>query len=141
MIFISIQIGPKYLVIKSKKTIKDAEKHCKKLGYKLFEPKNKKANDAVTKIARKHGCREFWIGLHDRKKEGKFVYLSNHSRVVFKRWARGEPNNGKNNCHGDEDCVVVYNGYWKDICCGQRRGFVCEKSKLFPKIMTISTIP
>ena len=38
----------------------------------------------------------FWLGIHDKKKEGTFVYASDNSKIGFNNWRDGEPNNHDN---------------------------------------------
>ena len=93
----------------------------------MFEPKSKQENDAVSAIAKAKGISRFWIGIHDIKNEGIFVYDSNDLPISYENWAPGEPND-KNG----EDCVEIgylyYPNYkWNDQKCADEISFVCER--------------
>ena len=46
--------------------------NCKKIGGKLFEPKNQEMNDLVAKTAQgKFDNELYWIGIEDKNKEVK----------------------------------------------------------------------
>jgi len=117
-----------YYISKYVKNHADALADCKSKGGKLFEPKDFKTHFYIVKKAQQMGIKEFLIGIHDKKWEGKFYYDSDNKQISWTNWMKGQPNNGKNNCYGDEDCIVVgYGGKWNDICCGKRKQYVCEK--------------
>ena len=117
-----------YYISKYVKNHADALADCKSKGGKLFEPKDWKTHLYIFKKAQQMGIKEFLIGIHDKKWEGKFYYDSDNKQISWTNWMKGQPNNGKNNCYGDEDCIVVgYDGKWNDICCGKRKQYVCKK--------------
>ena len=123
-----------YYVNTEKKNNKDAEADCISKGGKLFEPRNAKHNAFVTRLAEKKGLNGFWIGIHDKKENGKenegnFVYESDNKAITWKNWLPGQPNNVYNKCYGDEDCVegLCPKGKWNDQCCGKRKPYVCER--------------
>ena len=64
-----------------------------------------------------------WIGLTDRKVEGKFEWNINQFSM-FINWCSHEPNNYANG----EDCVELKPtiGCWNDIPCQLKAQFVCE---------------
>ena len=68
-----------------------------------------------------------WIGIHHLHDEGKTVYASDKSTVVWSNWDATEPNNN----NGGEDCVHLYNEgnlfRWNDNNCNEYRRFICEK--------------
>ena len=68
-----------------------------------------------------------WIGIHHLYDEGKTVYASDKSTVVWSNWDATEPNNN----NGGEDCVHLYNEgnlfRWNDNNCNEYRRFICEK--------------
>ena len=103
----------------------EAKAICKKLGRKLFEPKNSYDYNKVLALARKKGVSYFWIGISDETTEGEFTYESNGKKIGYKNWSGGEPNNSGNN----EDCVMGgwSKGAWNDYNCGSKLSFVCEK--------------
>uniref|UniRef100_A0A8D0GPE3 C-type lectin domain-containing protein n=1 Tax=Sphenodon punctatus TaxID=8508 RepID=A0A8D0GPE3_SPHPU len=70
----------------------------------------------------------------------KFSWLDG-SPVDYVAWAPNEPN-FKNE---DENCVVMYDksGFWNDINCGVRNGFVCERhnNSMRPTVIPTSPTP
>ena len=136
-----------YQVNTGKKNNKDAEADCIKKGGKLFEPRNAKHNNFVADLAKKKGLSGFWIGVHDRKENGKenegnFVYESDNKAIIWKDWLPGEPNNKYNKCYGDEDCVEVKTdpiGKWHDQCCGKQKPYVCERIVYSGKCFCLQT--
>lgn len=67
---------------------------------------------------------EAWIGLHDRSKEGRYVWVDG-STIPFSEWLQGEPNGDTS-----ENCIVQAKGNytqgWADRHCFERKAFVCE---------------
>ena len=118
-----------YYLASSKKNHADALADCKAKGAVLFEPDNELANAWVAKLAAEEGISGYWLGIHDKGFENKFVYDSTGKPISFHWWARNQPNNKKNNCNGDEDCVYAQNGdgKWQDLCCKKEQSYVCEK--------------
>ena len=67
-----------------------------------------------------------WLGIHDKAKEGKWVYQSSNLPINFSDWVANEPNNHKDS---NEDCVEHWRhrgSGWNDITCNSERPFVCE---------------
>ena len=110
-----------------KKTSKEAWSFCTEKGGKLYEPRDVDTMTKVTNHAKTEGIGEFWLGIHDKNKEGIFVYASDNSPIEFGNWADGEPNDHRSK----EDCVLVNkNGEWNDIPCKhQKRSIVCARDK------------
>lgn len=69
-----------------------------------------------------------WIGINDRggiTQEGRWRWSSGQS-ADFRNWASGEPNDG--GLFGSEDCVVMIgDGKWNDLGCGESRTALCER--------------
>ena len=100
------------------------------MGAILFEPKNMLSNAWVAELAYEEGISGYWIGIHDKEFEGKFVYDSTDKPISFTWWAPRSPNNKKNNCDQDEDCAYTSNNngaQWQDLCCKKEKAYVCEK--------------
>ena len=100
----------------------------------MFEPKSKQENDAVSAIAKAKGMSRFWIGIHDIKNEGIFVYDSNDLPISYENWGPTAPSgtDGEDENFDIEDCVVI--GYplcdnykWNDDKCSHENPFVCER--------------
>ena len=102
-----------------------AKAYCKSKKGKLAEPKSASDYNAIVALAKRRSVRSFWIGIHDKTKEGRFTYESDGKPIVWKNWNTGEPNNMSN-----EDCVESVlkgsKGKWNDCRCNRRRSFVCE---------------
>ncbi|XP_069764107.1 lectin-like isoform X2 [Narcine bancroftii] len=65
-----------------------------------------------------------WIGLNDRCKEGTFNWIDGSS-LDYQNWAKGEPNNLRN----EEHCVNMNyfrDGTWNDEVCDKKFAFVCS---------------
>jgi len=77
-------------------------------------------NGKFPKRSRDHGW-SVHIGFTDKSHESEWGW-SDGSRVIFKNWARGEPNNYQN-----EDCgALLHNGYWNDEDCTVKATFLCN---------------
>ena len=93
----------------------------------MFEPKSEQENDVVSAIAKAKGMSRFWIGIHDIKNEGIFVYDSNDLPISYTNWGASAPNDANG-----EDCVEIgyppYDNYkWNDRSCSAKNPFVCER--------------
>merc|ERR1739848_766432 len=118
-----------YFLASAKKSHADAVADCKAKGAILFEPKSELTNTWVAELALEEGISGYWIGITDKKFEGKFVYQSDSKSIGYHWWDRRQPNNKRNNCDQDEDCVYASNGEgeWQDLCCKKEHSYVCEK--------------
>ena len=71
-----------------------------------------------------------WIGLSDKKKEGKFVWVASGVGYRYKNWKSSEPNGGrKENCVEMIAFNLKWKGKWTDKPCERKKFFVCEKNK------------
>ena len=75
-----------YLFKKKEKSFHKADRSCKRMNAKLFEPRDLETNELVFNIAKNvsktwnetssdHKYIFFWIGIHDTANEGIFSYL------------------------------------------------------------------
>jgi hypothetical protein len=82
--------------------------------------------EPMTESGKSHifiGMSNVWMGLSDILKETKFLQLSDAHKIKFANWAKGQPDNYKNN----EDCIEwMGSGKWNDINCDDKNAFVCE---------------
>ncbi|XP_078671409.1 salivary C-type lectin 2-like [Branchiostoma floridae x Branchiostoma belcheri] len=64
-----------------------------------------------------------WIGLHDQRKEGNFVWVDGSTLGKYNSWAPGRPN--KNFL---ENCVAYKSGKtkWWDVPCSYGLRFICQ---------------
>merc|ERR1712062_530270 len=106
---------------------------CKDLDAKLYEPQSLSHNHMVYALIEGKGLEEysFWIGIHDKFTEDKFVYQSNNQTIAFKHW--GSYSNGAgaqpNNQGGNQNCVDIHGtisanwksqkGAWNDSICSE----------------------
>ena len=69
----------------------------------------------------------FWIGANDIDIEDDWIWESDKSKLLFRDWHVGEPNNNNN----DEDCGIMrldnslYR--WNDGSCKNIKLYICEK--------------
>ncbi|XP_067686863.1 macrophage mannose receptor 1-like [Haliotis asinina] len=75
---------------------------------------------------------DYWIGLHDRTKEGGWAWVDDKTSFTYTHWNKNEPNN-----LGNENCVAILgnwadeqNGKWNDYSCSKRYSFICQKAAL-----------
>ncbi|XP_073325726.1 ladderlectin-like [Pagrus major] len=106
----------------------DAERNCIRLGGNLASIHSYWENLVVRRMI-KRACRSYvwaWIGLTDAIQERRWMWTDG-SRVVFRRWARTEPNNR----WGREDCTNINFGgrYWNDLNCRSRLPSVCVRRR------------
>ena len=70
----------------------EAKSFCKKLGAKLLEIDSSAENKAILGEIKKRGYhqqkKQFWLGLTDRRREGRWVLESTLKEPRFKNWAR-----------------------------------------------------
>ena len=68
-----------------------------------------------------------WIGLY-RSKPGKSItyhYWLDGNRSTYRKWADGEP--------GNNQCVLIDNGKFRDAPCTWKRHYICKGVYLFSK--------
>ena len=91
-----------------------------------MEPKSVSLNNKVYKTAEEvlNSYGIYWIGVTDRRSEGRYSYNSDVSdaNVDLGAWFRGEPNSNT------ENCVVLQTspGKWWDTSCSNKRPSICE---------------
>ena len=119
---------------------------CKKHGGFLPEPRSARENDAVSKLTPK-GCHVL-LGMTDRHNEGTWLWDSDHTKVIWTKWAKwtNPASSNEPNGHRSQNCALLMNyyepndvigsnvGIWGDVqCdvnlmvpCGQ---IVCQKQR------------
>jgi len=104
----------------------DAAAHCKAKGMSLARIDSKAQSKAVQRKTRKVRKSRWWIGLHDRGREGRFEW-DDGSPVTFTYWkGSSQPDND----YCGEDCVALARrgkGRWFDTHCETKRPFICRK--------------
>jgi len=127
----------KWKVNKSAKTWDQAAEACKKANLVLAIPQTAAENGEIAHEAKKAGINDMWIGLSDKKKEGKWQWINGDpsgegkkgnfkwSKLEYaQNWAKGEPNDHA----GKEDCAEMWvkrGGQWNDNQCAAKRAYVC----------------
>ena len=98
-----------------KKTWIDAETACESIGAHLAVITSDQENAFLH-------SRDGWIGLNDRVKEGKWVWVDG-SVFNYTNWGSDQPDNENN-----EDCVFKEGaGNWNDLDCTKyHRAYICE---------------
>ena len=99
-----------------------AKATCEHNFGKLFEPKTEAINNDIAVRARRYLDEEWgtefheiinpWIGIHHLYDEGRTVFASDNTTVVWSNWDAYEPNN----VNDGEDCVHLYNERIEYIC-------------------------
>lgn len=83
---------------------------------------------------------QVWIGLNDRKVEGRYEW-SDKSTYTYKNWAPLEPSTGV--AGKISDCAVIdgstQNGTWSTSLCGIRRGYICKR-KIGKEVSLLTSI-
>lgn len=75
----------------------------------------------------------YWIGIRKIDNVWTWVGTNKHLTAEAENWAKGEPNNGRNN----EDCVEIYirrihdSGKWNDESCKKEKTALCYTG-MFP---------
>ncbi|CAH1244087.1 COL6A5 [Branchiostoma lanceolatum] len=94
-------------------------------GGTLAMPRDAASNRALMSMARDLAEADiYWIGLHDRHREGYYEWIDGTPLGSFTLWGDGQPDNYK-----DEDCVeyIVDNqDHWNDLPCGRHLCFICQ---------------
>lgn len=102
---------------------------CSWWGGHLASVANKAEEKELQALLKADGKHRYWIGANDLKKEGSFEW-SDGSKMAYKNWKRGEPNN-RFRRRGGEDCVFAFarrGMVWNDAPCRRMRlRFVCKK--------------
>ncbi|XP_066297618.1 collectin-10-like [Branchiostoma lanceolatum] len=116
-----------YKAFNIRTTFSDAAAACRADGGTLAMPRDAETNAFLISLYKSvHGRSqvEFWIGLHDRRREGSFEWLDGSALGTYNSWRSGEPNNAWD----EKDCVVVWvpSFSWNDIPCGTPQHYICQ---------------
>ena len=110
---------------------------CKSKDAKLLEIDSSAENRAVLSEINKRGYnrqkKQFWLGLTDRRQEGKWVLESTLEEAAFKNWAFLQPDDG--GWLAKEDCAYIKTDTkWNDWSCKEKKfafwtlNALCEKA-------------
>ncbi|KAI8494656.1 Proprotein convertase subtilisin/kexin type 9 [Branchiostoma belcheri] len=125
-----------YKLYSEARTYASAREVCAADGGHLADVRTEAIHNFLVRAARAvQPGRDYWIGLNDQKREGRWVW-SDGSRLRegdFANWAAGEPNNSGQ--LGSQNCGQLWaaRGFlWDDDNCNEKDYFICEIS-LAPK--------
>ena len=111
-------------------TWSDAVRRCEQRGAVLARVDDEEQSYRLLTAASGMNPADWWIGLHDRKAEGRFEWVDGSS-LTHALWADGEPD--VHRC--GEDCVALdedEGGDWRDMHCEQRAPFICRRPEPRP---------
>ncbi|XP_035680708.1 C-type lectin lectoxin-Lio2-like [Branchiostoma floridae] len=131
-----------YMLVKRKVGWSNANDRCKIMSAHLASVKNSQENNFIASFVTKapEGRQKMvWLGLTGIHKKGPLMWTDG-SRVVYKNWAPGEPNNLKiMSLFRGEHCGAMYiktynswtgkkkkQGHWNDAYCDEPYPFVCK---------------
>ncbi|XP_065806467.1 type-2 ice-structuring protein-like isoform X1 [Labrus bergylta] len=123
------KIGCRYFFyIRKPLTWHQAERNCRRLGGHLASVHSRRQYLKIRALIKKssRGSPATWIGGTDRCREGHWRW-SDGSRLNYKNWCCGEPNNA-----GNQDCLQMNfsrRKCWDDAQCWLKRPSVCVRNR------------
>ncbi|XP_066268489.1 collagen alpha-1(I) chain-like [Branchiostoma lanceolatum] len=118
--------GTCFKLFNTMKTFRNAAETCRKDGGTLAMPRDAETNNFLVSLRQQQRLFYYWIGLHDRHKEGKFEWIDGSALGKYSLWGPGQPDNRNSN----EDCVMYYlrqlKREWWDTVCSQLADFFCQ---------------
>lgn len=112
------------------KNWRDAEKACMSYNSstELISISNVAEQTFVLRQLQDMRISQVWIGLNDRKVEGRYEW-SDKSTFTYKNWAQLQPPTGV--VGRLSDCGIIdgnnQNGTWSASPCSFRRGYICKR--------------
>ncbi|XP_078594587.1 uncharacterized protein LOC144872390 isoform X2 [Branchiostoma floridae x Branchiostoma japonicum] len=132
--------GKCYRFSTDKETFSSAQDTCGHDGGRLATIHGPETNAFIAQKVRDNMALDnVWIGLNDRREEGKFVWSDGmEASTGYTNWFPNEPNNFEG---PGEDCVEIRPPWvqqnaphmWNDRDCGAKLRFVCEKGTMQTK--------
>ncbi|XP_019624294.1 PREDICTED: collectin-10-like [Branchiostoma belcheri] len=121
--------GTCFKAFMTKKTFDQAAAACRADGGTLAMPRDAETNAFLISLYKSVGEDwNFWFGLHDRRREGRFEWVDGSALGPYSSWGPGQPENRR----GGEDCVL-YSTYmeveWHDYPCHERFYFICQTAQ------------
>ncbi|KAI8491401.1 hypothetical protein Bbelb_310340 [Branchiostoma belcheri] len=116
-----------YKAFDTKKTFDQAAAACGEDGGTLAMPRDAETNAFLIFLHNSvRDDQDFWFGLHDQRKEGRFEWMDGSALGSYSSWGKGQPDN-----RGDEDCVIysrlpVWKDKWADSDCDRWCYFICQ---------------
>ncbi|XP_065806466.1 uncharacterized protein [Labrus bergylta] len=123
------KIGCRYFFyVRKPLTWHQAERNCRRLGGHLASVHSRRQYLKIRALIKKssRGSPVTWIGGTDRCREGHWRW-SDGSRLNYKNWCCGEPNNA-----GNQDCLQMNfsrRKCWDDAQCWLKRPSVCVRNR------------
>ncbi|KAM4722851.1 E-selectin-like [Rhinophrynus dorsalis] len=124
-LFTGVQ-GWSYYYSSTNMTYTEARHYCKAHYTDIVAIQNREENEYLNKIL-PFNPTYYWIGIRKISKVWTWVGTNKELTEEAKNWARGEPNNKRNN----EDCVEMYvkrkndEGKWNDESCLKKKVALC----------------
>ncbi len=136
---VSDRRGHRYLVCTTPRTWRASREHCREEGAALEHDGEPPVFDLavfddrdeaywLTRQAMEVWPQDYWIGLSDREREGRFVWVDGRPlREEQALWGEQEPNDWGE--EGGEDCVQIWGhgARWNDLPCEAELGALCEE--------------
>ncbi|KAI8494573.1 hypothetical protein Bbelb_277990 [Branchiostoma belcheri] len=119
--------GTCYKIFNTQKNFIDANETCHRDNGTLAMPRDAETNDFLASL-KKSGSYPTWLGLHDKREEGRFEWMDGSPLGKYNSWHPGQPNDR----HVTEDCVFMHVGVgptcgqWWDDFCWRGKYFFCQ---------------
>ncbi|KAM4725105.1 lactose-binding lectin l-2-like [Anableps anableps] len=115
-----------YKYVATRMTWADAELHCVSEDGNLVSIHSQEEQDFVNAMIKSFDPSQAftWIGLSDLHKEGSWMW-SDGSKVDFRYWDGGQPDNAGGNEHCGHTNMFTYHK-WNDYVCSLTFAFVCK---------------
>ncbi|XP_030846891.1 perlucin-like protein [Strongylocentrotus purpuratus] len=110
-----------YFIDLEDRTRPGASAACQVYGASLAEITSAEENSYIGDLAAASDT-ALWIDCRDDISEGDWLCGDDNHPITYTGWGPGEPNNIDN-----EDCAVLYSGWWYDIPCTATVPSVCKK--------------
>ncbi|KAI8502365.1 hypothetical protein Bbelb_199530 [Branchiostoma belcheri] len=123
--------GTCFKAFMTKKTFDQAAAACRADGGTLAMPRDAETNAFLISLYKSVGEDwNFWFGLHDRRREGRFEWVDGSALGPNSSWGPGQPDNRR----GGEDCVLFSATYmevseWHVYPCHEQFYFICQTAQ------------
>eukprot|EP00058_Branchiostoma_floridae_P007217 XP_002592705.1 hypothetical protein BRAFLDRAFT_67145 [Branchiostoma floridae] len=114
------------------KSFSDAATTCRQHGGTLAMPRDAETNAFLRSLYKGSYFMAIWFGLHDQRKEGSFEWVDGSALGTYSNWARGQPNNLRNQDCVTYWCYITNNDEWNDEECNKRFSFICQAVPVSP---------
>ena len=105
----------------------NARTMCLGYGGDLVGVANKSEMTFLYNMSSRVSNEHYWIGLIYRRNESTFAWSDGtpFNNTWGKNWHDGKPSDQTK----AEDCVELYNSYWKNANCKNEYGYICERPR------------